>query len=388
MIIKMNSFVIYCKRVIQISLFAIIPFNLFSQVDSINYQTLFDALDNCEKLTGNIEKLLPQYAKNEAPKAKQLLDIWEKTCDPTEPSQRMNILLDIAANDFIEFKYTYYYEELIKNFTDRIQDAKEKNFKEIYDSSKVYYNYIALRSDYDNFTQSFALSLRDKQLKNTSAYLLCVLFSGDLDAFNKLIIKDEYKNTAIFKSFFPDETDDISDLIHFGAGAGVWMPFGTLAHSFNINPTIGLNLRVKVNHWSYGIEFHFRIPNNKNPFMISAQDTTFSVKQSFSYNAGFMLSRLMKVNDKFTVEWIGGIGVDNIQTDKEKPDNFNTSESKLYYNITTLNLNTGLGFWYKLQGRSELGIQFRYMLSPYNWDANIDKSIGTNALLVSAYYGF
>jgi len=300
----------------------------------------------------------------------------------------MYILMDIAASSFNEYRYTEYYESLIKKFIDRTQDAKDKDFKAIYDSSKTYYNYVPLRSEYDNKSQSFALALRDKQNKNTTEYLLCVLLSGDIETFNKLIIKDEYKNTAIFKSFFPEETPDISDIVHIGVGAGVWMPFGTLAHSFNVNPTIGINLRVNVNKWSYGLEFHFRLPNNKNPFELAALDTIYSVKESFSFNGGFMLSRLVEVNKNFTMEFIGGIGVDNIQTDKKKPDNYNNDEQTQYYNITTLNLNGGIGFWYKLQGRRELGLQFRYMYSPYKWDANLEKSIGANALLVSAYYGF
>ncbi len=381
----LNSFL---YRYTQLILLCLLPLLSYSQNDTINYEAIFKVIDNCEALTENLQKLVPQFVTNDPTKARQLLDIWEKTCDHTEPSQRMYILLDIAGSGFNEYQYTDYYENLLRKFIDRTQDAKDKDYKMIYDSSRAYYNYIPLRGAYDNKTQTLASSLRDKQAKNTSAYLLCVLFSGDIETFNKLIIKDDYKNTAIFRSFFPDEGPDISDIIHLGVGAGIWMPFGTLAHSFNINPTIGINFRVNVNKWSYGLEFHFRIPNNKNPFELAALDSIYSVKESFSFNTGFMLSRLIPVSKNFTVECISGIGIDNIQTNKEKPDNLNNDGAKQYYNITTVNLNAGLGFWYKLEARHEVGLQFRYMYSPYKWDSNLNKSIGTNALLVSAYYGF
>ncbi|HMG16313.1 MAG TPA: hypothetical protein VK590_12735 [Saprospiraceae bacterium] len=366
----------------------LIPLISYSQADTINYQALFNSINNCEGLTEQIQKLVPQYVQKDPVKAKQLIDIWEKTCDHTEPSLRMYILLDIKAGTFNENTYSEYYKDMAKQFIDRTVDTKDKDYQAIYDSSRSFYNYIPLRGEYDKTAQSLALSLRDAQTVNSSAYLLCVLFSGDVETFNKLIVKDDYKNTALFKSFFPEEIPEISDIVHLGVGAGIWMPFGTLAHSFKINPTIGINVRVNVNKWSYGLELHFRIPNNKNPFEIVALDTVYKVKQSFSLNAGLTLARLIEVNKKFTMETIVGLGVDNIQTDKEKPNTFNNDDEKQYYNITTLNLNAGIGFWYKLQGRQELGIQFRYMYSPYKWDGNLDTSIGTNALLVSVYYGF
>ena len=362
-------------------------FNLNAQSDSINYEALFTSMKNCESLSIRAQEILVSFALKDIPKSKLVIDIWEKSCDLTEPSQRLNILLDIANGTFDEYHYTTYYRSFLKDYKDRVVDGIEPNFAALYDSSKSYYYYVPLRGKFDQLTKTLAISLKDKQAQFSTAYLLCVLFSGELGKFNDLVVRDEYNQTAIFKVLFPPEPVDLDKISDFGIGLGSWFPFGKLSHSFGINPTIGLNLKINYNSWTYGIEFHFRIPTNKNPFDVKAQDSIYSSSQTFSYNTGFFLARYWPINNKINFEVIGGIGLDGIQTDVKKPYQ-NEEGNDVFYYITTLNLNTGIGFWYKLTDYRSINLQLRYMYSPYEWDGNLYSHIGNNALLLNAYYSF
>lgn len=374
-------------RILLFFCFVSISFRSFAQSDSINYQALFNAMQNCESLSIKAQDILVAFELNEIPKSKLVLDIWEKTCDKTEPSQRLNILIDIANNNFDEYKYWNYYESMIKNYSDRIKDSYEKDFSAIYDSSKSYYYYVPLKGKFDMLTKKLALMLKDKQEPNSSAFLLCTLFSGEIGRFNDLVVRDEYSNTAIFKNFFPKVSPSLDDFFHLDVGAGTWFPFGKLSHTFSLNPVIAAGLRFSYNNWSYAFEFHFRIPNNKNPFELAAGDSIYKAKQDFSFNTGLYVSKYWTLNKNLNFEIIGGLGVDNIQSDIKKPEQ-NEEGEDTFYHITTINMNTGIGFWYKLKNNRSLGLQLRYLYSPYELDRNLKYKIGSSALLLSAYYSF
>jgi len=50
-------------------LFSLIPLLSFAQTDSINYESIFKVINNCEALTDNIQKQVPKFVQNDPTKA-------------------------------------------------------------------------------------------------------------------------------------------------------------------------------------------------------------------------------------------------------------------------------------------------------------------------------
>jgi len=360
----------------------------FSQTDSAFIEKLNQPIENCETIATNSQKLISKYSISQKELIKQVLRVWEVACGSTEPIRRVKILLDISENSFSDTAYTSYFNNHIFDYFDRINAAYKEDFKEIYELNKEYFNYVQLRSEFDDWTYNIAQQLKKEQRNGTSAYLMCVLFSEDIKTFDNEISSSAYQKSHIRKTMDDAVYNSSQDNASFVARVGVWMPIGKLGWRFSMSPLIGIGGHFPITK-KYSIEMgaNFTFWNNNKDIVVYLEDSFQNIKSKYGGTYGLWLHREHSFNNQYFVDGVVGIAYSNMGTGVEKSKT-DEEEATAYYHIGTVDLSIGLNVRKRVFKRHNTGINLVYHFRPYNIDKRLETKLGQHSFSISLFYRF
>jgi hypothetical protein len=237
--------------------------------------------EDCESATARFSQLLSKYTIDQRGPILEILRLWEESCEENEPIQRVKILLGISDNSFVDSAYSDYFKDYIFDYFDRINAAYQEDFEDLYDNNKGYFNYIPLRSLFDDWTWNIAKKLKEGQKYGTSAYLMTVLFTEDIKTFDNELKSETYQKSYIKRALDEVVYSSTNDDVGFVLNSGIWMPTGDLRWKFSLSPIIGLGANIQINK-KYSIEFgaQFAFWLNNKEVEVDIEDSLQSIKSN------------------------------------------------------------------------------------------------------------
>lgn len=374
------------KKILTFMLFVIFTEFGFSQDDATVLNRISNPANNCEIIAFNSQKIISSFSTEQLDSIFPVLAVWERDCGSVEPIQRLKILFDIKNNRFVDSLYKNYITFSIPTFKNRVYKAKNDNYNEIFEDHKAAFSYVPLRSKYDNLTKQFARELLEKQKKETIEYLLCLLFSENIEEFNKLYYSNEYLENNKYKTL-DSKVDDIGLFgITVIGSAGIWLPIGKLSNIYRPCPQFGFTFNTplyKSYRFDFGIEVRPLI--NDNNIELNVDNTIKSANGTICFTLGAWISNEVKINDKLFLGIISGIGYSRIDTDLKRLKS-NSDGKEYYYGVSTYDASLGINISKRVFNNSRVGLYISYHYAPYNNDKLLKTDLGNTFTTLSIRY--
>lgn len=361
-----------------------------SQYDTTIVKQLSRPISNCETVTLNAQEIISEFNANQSDSIYKILQMWENKCGKTEPIERLKILLDIQQNRLVDTAYKTYISQYIQKFKRRISSSKQDNYKEIFEYDKTYFNYLPLRSSFDNFTKNLALSLMSKQNRGTSEFLFCMLFSEYIEQFDKTLNSYEYVDSYIHKTTYADLYNNrdyqVGEKMNMKISVGIWLPKDKLAETFKPSPQFGFFLGYnlyKSLYFDFGASIRPLIAD-KN-FDLNINNSISSVNGTVNATVAAWIYNEFKLNNNLFLDIVGGIGLGRISTDLQKPKLY-SDDVDTYYGISTYDASLGINLRKRIFETNSIGINFSYHYAAYNNDFLLHTDLGNQYITASLLF--
>ena len=368
-------------RLIYILIFVVIWINSFGQNNR-------NEIPDCEVLTLNVvNQLSEKLEKNQLDSFDIIINNWIKACSTSECTQRLIILKNIMDNEkSINSIRTYFEHDFHYLFKNRIKDSKRIDYGYIYYANKAYYGYVPLRHSIDSIVQKISLDLLKKERLTSDERLICIMFSGDTERFEKEIKSHKYKESFIKQYLFDNHRDNLNRWLSYTIYSGVFRPIST-NDVFTYSPMIGLTFSSPIsNKLIVELGMKVRININDDSFNYYALGDTNYVNSDYSIFFGGLVSYKMYESEKLILLPKFGIGLESVDTGiSEKKD---YSNDKVYYNVNTVHLSLGLSAMTPIFQKSYLGFGINYHYCPYQLDDNLYTDFDSNLISAEVFWRF
>ncbi len=342
---------------------------------------------DCETIAGNAHRLISDFYFDDIDSMDIILNLWEEECGAVEPVLRLRILLDILENSYADSNYMFYMENYISKYENRIEAASGELYFDDYERYKVYFNYVPLRSRFDQLTRRLALDLLPDQKKGGSAYLFALLFSDNAEGFERELELPLYDGNPIKKIREKKRLKRYPWEIDLTLYAGMWSPVGAMTQNFNRNWNLGLLLGSYMNdrtRLDYGVMLHYA--GDGKPFEMFVDGATKEANPTVGLTIGLWLTREFQYTKDLAVDAVAGVGFGVLETDLERA-NPGPEESKTY-SVNTADFSLGVNIRKRVAKNGSLGLNLSWHLTPYKWDDTLVTDIGNNFVRFNVFYRF
>ena len=371
------------KKIIKSFLLLITSFQMYGQVEDIENLMTRRYL-SCNDIAYNVSFLIPEYyEKGNKDTLKAIMTYWEEQCGISEELIRFKILLSIDDGSFSESLY---------------RDNILRMLRE-YERNNTYYgrynnNFVRL----NKFTVELSKTLLEtKKISAVESFFLRI-YANDFDQpLFEILEFDEFNGTRI-KELYHKENKAREQAINFHNAwmLGVWIPQGNL-ELLGVHPFFGYRAGVKYKKLTADLALGIKFINSPNTYQVYKDgviwDTDYFGGVYLGLDGGFELFRF----GKNSIDIIGGIAYENINTLNEKNENCceccTDNNKKISHNLESLNLNIGLGykFYFKKQRHNQryLGVDFKYNFVNFKnpHGTNLDGNVFTVNLIIGNVIG-
>ena len=376
----------------NISIFFIILSNTcLAQTDSALLKRLQKPVINCETIATNSQEIIGNMAKIEFDSIYEILDIWQAKCGNNEPIERMKILLNIQKNTFIDTTCKEYILEYSRIYKNRLEATKESRVKQISDNYKGYFNYVPLGGRFDDFTKEIAQNLLKNSRLSDTEYLLCLLFSNDIERYDEALKSKKYENNFIKKCSESTINNVFNPNFSAGFSTGICLPSGRFSETFKVSPEIGASLGFQLKKTiRLDLVLIVRFPVNDKSYDIQIDGKINSVKSRTCITIGAGITKEIPIKNNFFLDINGGIGVGTMGTDLRNPNNNNANNNNTssYYSAETVDLFTGISLRKKFKTQHSMALNLNYHFAPYNSNKILVTDIGNQFFDLTLSYRF
>lgn len=339
----------------------------------------------CETVSLNVDKIIRTIDNIDS--LNVLMDIWGNSCGKPEALSRYELLDKIESNELDNNMIVSYLEKYLDYYKYRNDVARKENYKEIYNYSSSYFEYLVPGGNYDQFTSNWASNLISLTKENTDAYLLCLLFSNQLDQFTELTedgtLRDLQVVQAMSKSPYYERKSDGN----FKLEVSSWIPISRLRNQFNTSPRISLSFGAPIG-LDYRAEFKFGFtPFIKNDSLsLTFDEVDYLTDHFLGINFGIVGIREYRINADYHFDILTEISLNALGSNIPDP---NGEEDNSTHGIKTFDL--GLGFNFKKfirNTKNTIGWHSSFHFAPYNLDSQLNTPTGNSYLLTGLYVSF
>ncbi len=355
----------------------------FAQNDSILMQRLSKPIITCEVIATNAQAILPAYALEQSDSIAPMLAIWKKVCGNVEPIQRIQILLDIHTNRFVDSNYKEYISFFIYDYKHRLDLSKLENHNQIFEYDKLHFNYVPLGGAFDAWTKTLAQQLLPKQLKGSTQYLFCLLFSNQFERYEQEIQQKSYMN-----SIMPLKTENTYPLnpgFTMTLTGGVWIPTGALKQHFEISPQMSFQVGIPLSQTlKLGVIASICKLYKPKPLEINVENSITKANPISNVGFGGWLAKEWRWQNHSFIDAICGLALNRMDTDVKKINPNNQNDTN--YGVATADFWLGLQIRQNILKHRGIGFQFSYHFAPYNWDNLLKTPLGNQFLAIHFMY--
>ena len=365
------------KRFFKSLLLLIISLQMYGQIDQIESLMTRRYL-SCEDILYNVSYLIPEYYEKENKDTLQaIIKYWEDRCGISGELMRCKILLSIDDGTFNESLYNDNILNTLRSYERTTMRYSDKTVNWTYLSS---YRYREVFEDrLDKFTIALAKKLLEtKECQSVEKFFLRI-YSNDFKQGFQMLDSDELNGTRI-KELYLKEKRKYEQTVYFNSDVmgGIWIPQGNL-EILGTHPFLGLRPGFKYKKITTGLAFGFRFIKSPNIYQVYMDDVIWDTDHFLGVFIGLDTSYEMLRLGKNSIDIIGGLAFDNIEALNDKKYGSNNSVK----NISSLNLNIGLGYKFHFKNQRYLGLETKYNFVNYKnpQGTNLDGNVFTFNLI-------
>jgi hypothetical protein len=361
---------------------------LISWIHGFGQASQPNEVKDCEIVTSQtIDRLSEDLKRQQLDSFDLIVNEWVRLCGITECTQRLIILKSIKDHQPIEAAIQLYLENNFhRELKYRIENAKRINFGYIYAHSKAYFDFVPLRHQIDSIIAEESSMLLKTNTLNPDEKLFCLMFTGDILAFDKEIKKSEYDKSFTKQLLLKNHREKSNQFIAYTLYTGMYRPLRPNS-IFSNSPMIGLTFGSPLKHKllvELGIKFRINI--NDASFNYYALGDTNFVNSDLSVFFGGTIGYKLYESEKLILIPKIGIGLESVDTGLSEP--VTNSQQGTELDIETLHLSLGLSALTPVSKRSYLGIGMNYHYCPYQWDKNLLTQFDNNLLSAEVFWRF
>jgi len=360
-----------------------LSFLSYSQIDNNSQTPKLKMLTICQTASIKYADTLSQDIINEKFQSfNYTIDKWVEVCGITEIGLRSQILKAIINKEFTkDLIKTYYKGNYYTIFKNRIQNAKEQSYTNLY--NKDYYGYVPLGHQIDSVTLKKSLHLLKNNSLSIDEKLICLLFSDNNIGYNTELNKTK-KNKSIIKKKEGKEKENINkSRWHGGISiySGMYSPIGEKL-VFNNTLSIGVGIGLSF-HNKLFIEYALRGRINKNDkdFDYLVQDTLNTVNSKSTMYSSIFVGYPIFDNGKLIIYPKIGLGNESVKTGIVKK---NKDKDDMHYNVGTSHYSAGVSIMTQIKNNL-IGIELNYHYVPYGKDENLKTIFNNNAFSMELF---
>ncbi len=347
---------------------------------------LSKAVKTCETTSINAQRVIVDYTIDQTDSIQNVLEIWNRECGNIEVVRRVEILLELQNDTFNYGENKSYFEDDFRKFINRINEAKENNFKERYERSKAYYGYVGLNSEFDAWTKNIALKILDEnenQLPQDRT--ISLLLSENINEFEKAFESNEYEDLQLIKDYKSKYVYRrfYQVVVYLGARN----PIGKMKENFSPSPQLGFGIKVPFSD-KYSIELKaiFTRLINQEELVFNIENELINHIPTSTIAMGFNVSReLLNYKNKAFIELVTGINLGVVSTDIEKKVQ---KDNDKYHAAETVNLEIGLNLGKVVFKNKAIGLNLSMNYAPYNLDSQLVTEVGSLYFQTNAFFKF
>lgn len=332
-------------------------------------------------------KLEDVFAESSSSSFHAVTKSWVETCGLSEFALRAIILHKILtgqdANSSIRKYIDNHFHYVLRN---RIRHSKEVDFGYRYANNEAYYSFLPFRHPMDSIIQSKAEILLERKNLNQDEYLICKLFSGDVDTFFEESTTRRYRQSIIGERLHQKELWIKQREFKFAVYTGLSTPSKS-DDVFTRAPILGLGMGGPLSD-KLVVDFaiKFRINRNDKSFYYYALGDTNYVNSDESVFFGGIFRYSLYNKPKLRVSSDLGVGLESVSTGLSKQKDHSTE--KEYYHLRTIHLSFGFSAITPIYGNHSIGLGINYHYCPYQLDRNLHSTIDNNLMSVEVFWKF
>lgn len=366
---------------------AILLFSLCNILSAQSNDTSGRIVD-CESLSFHTaEKTLELFKDNRFDSFDSIIQDLIKHCGISEVTQRGIILKRIKNNQSsLNAIQTYIENDFQYVLLDRIEYSKEIDYGYIYSESKAYFGYVPLRHSIDTILRLESLSLLETNALSPDERLICILFSGDVELFEKELKKKQYDESFVKEYLFEKYRYNSNRWLAYTIYSGVFRPISS-NDIFSYSPMIGVSISNSFNSKfivELGVKVRFNV--NDESFEYYAIGDTNIVNSAISIFMGASIGYKAYVSEKLVLIPKFGIGLESVNTGLSEQKR--NSDDKTYHDIETLHLSLGLSAMTPVFRKDYIGIGVNFHYCPYQLDKNLLTNFDNNLVSAELFWRF
>ena len=304
--------------------------------------------------------------ENQIDSARFLLDYWEAKCGVREPIYRAKILLALKTGQFNDTLLAEGTLNNIFSYQNRMDMIKTSKYY-TYDNHKSYFGFIPLGQEFDKFTQSLALSLKDNYSQESIEYLLAEFYSDNSDTIFSKIQEKPYSESTLITEYNEAVGGYINlSEFHMSWITGIWIPTGKLT-KIGAHPELGFQMGSKQKKMNYDITMAVKFVNSPNSYYAMRDGRLETTNHFFGAHIGFDVGRDIFAKKGHEIQITGGIAYDGFDVLKEDKENDLKSAS-----VSSYNFSAGLSYRYYIKDNFYLGLRAKYNIVDYTLNDVID----------------
>jgi len=346
---------------------------------------LQEELLKCELLTLKMaEQVADAFIQDKLDSIETILNEWIKSYGLSEFTQRVLIIKSIKEGKSSAMAIqTYYENEFQRYYQWRLKDAKASNYQSIYNEDKAFYFLVPLRHRVDSILAKTSQKLLNFDTLNPDEQFICLLFSGEVKAYQKAI-STYPSNNSFIKEYHTNELKNNTNCI---ASLGLYSPIlGTGV--FGPSPTFGVSWTSPLkSKFVFGLGFKLGLHFKRNAFDIHEHGDTNRVnpvgRLFLGMTAGF---KLLDKPNCLLIPNIG-LGFDLIETERAESNSSQTDQTQ-NETLFTLNYSLGISAMKPISYKYYLGIGLNYHYCPFQPGHLLIRSIGNNFLSTEIFMRF
>ncbi|MEP6845263.1 MAG: hypothetical protein ABI861_04645 [Panacibacter sp.] len=335
----------------------------------------------CRDVFLNAIEVLPKlYKEKSFDSLQKAIDIWENACGNLPEIKYTRILLSIETASFTVPGTDSSLIELLTNYSYAYKNYTTYGF---YDKST---------STYYKFSSAWAKLLLERNNLSVNEKFICNVFAGNIQQ-PKKEIKQHKENYPELNNLLDQDLAEQrkGPVAEYTLMAGAWSPTGN-ASVLGMHPSFGFQVGGKFDRHQIDLTLQFRFLKSGDSYYVKRSGNFYELDHYFGGYIGFDYNYYFVSKPKFETGIVAGIGYDGF--DIADAGNNNENDYLKPFNISSLNLNTGLRINYFFDPAFYLGLQGRYNYMNYgtkggtnlNGDSfSLDLIIGFTNKSVSAY---
>jgi hypothetical protein len=383
------------KRLLTLSIsFCVIVNGALGQAAGV-FEKPYDAGADCQTLSLNAAAVIAdgflKYNMDEVDKAVATV---AASCGISEVTMRAKILSKIvrrkSVNDEIRMFYT---EEYYRKTESRITTSKSADYGYHYTGRESYYGFVPLGHRVDSIMGNVAIELMAVRSLTDDERLMCILFSGDVEKFEKEW-KKSLKHPDMYAGTYRKEMIRSHDRTSCAMvlSSGFYSPVGS-RKVIGTNPSFGISFSSPIEYkLSLDLAMKVRIHNNDQGFDYYAMGQTNNVNSSSALFLGLVTGVKHYDTRKFMVQSRYGLGLEVINTglkEKVRSGGGSTSNDDYdYHDLETLHTSVGLAAFRSINNGRHIGVEVGLHFCPYQLDRNLQTPLDNIAASGELFFRF